>query len=86
MTQAILKQLMRVFRPGEDRFEGIDCEDSEVSGCKIIKEGAAYLECTMRDKMEAGDHYVLYAAVDDGQVLQQNALAAVHHRKIGTTY
>ncbi len=81
-----MKHLFKSFKPGEDRFAGLDCTESEVSGCKILKDGAAYLECIMRDKMEAGDHYVLYAAVGDGHVMQQNALAAVHHRKIGTTY
>ncbi len=37
-------------------------------------------------RMEAGDHWVVYARVDSGKVTAEGALSAVHHRKVGTTY
>lgn len=36
--------------------------------------------------MEAGDHWVVYAEVSDGKVLDERSEAAVHHRKLGTNY
>lgn len=59
---------------------------SEATGCAILPGTAAYLECSVADKLEAGDHWVVYATVDSGQVTEEGALSAVHHRKIGTTY
>lgn len=145
----VIKQLLKKFKPGEDRFEGLDiqvhtahqphrdkcpaigrsmcvakqllrgadlhnCEGlqkcllptwwatslshdgwhlclslvqvSEATGCAILPGTAAYLECSVSDKMEAGDHWIVYATVDDGKVTEEGALSAVHHRKIGTTY
>jgi flavin reductase (DIM6/NTAB) family NADH-FMN oxidoreductase RutF len=35
---------------------------------------------------KAGDHWVVYATVDAGKVLDPDALSAVHQRKTGTTY
>lgn len=36
--------------------------------------------------MEAGDHFVVYASVQDGKLLDKSAVSAVHHRKVGTAY
>ena len=59
---------------------------SESTGCVILPDVAAYLECTVMDRMEAGDHWVVYGRVDGGEVVEDGAVAAVHHRKTGTTY
>ena len=59
---------------------------SEVSGCAVLPDTAAYLECSVLDQMEAGDHWVVYAEVTDGKVKLEGALSSVHHRKVGTTY
>jgi flavin reductase (DIM6/NTAB) family NADH-FMN oxidoreductase RutF len=52
----------------------------------ILPGTAAYLECSASDRMDAGDHWIVYATVDDGKVTDESALGAVHHRKVGTTY
>lgn len=39
------------------------------------------MECQVAARMEAGDHYIVYATVLDGQVLNE-AATAVHHRKV----
>lgn len=59
---------------------------SEATGCVILPDIAAYLECTVLDRMEAGDHWVVYCRVDGGQVVDEGAVSAVHQRKTGTTY
>lgn len=41
-----MKQMLRPFKPAEDRFEGVEHTESEVSGAPILKDAAAYLECT----------------------------------------
>lgn len=52
-------QLLKPFKPAEDRFEGVEVQRSEATGAVIIPEAAAYLECKVEDRMDAGDHVVL---------------------------
>ena len=59
---------------------------SEVSECAILPNTAAYLECSVADRMEGGDHWIVYAEVTHGRVVTEGALSSVHHRKVGTTY
>ena len=61
-------------------------QESEESGCRVLKDSAAFLDCQVLDKMEAGDHWVVYAQIKQGKVLEDSALSAVHHRKTGTSY
>ena len=86
VLQAAVKQMLKPFKPAEDRFEGLDTERSEENDCVYLKEAAAYVGCTIKDRLEAGDHWIVYATVDNGKVLAETAPSAVHHRKIGTTY
>ena len=85
--KAALKALLRPFAPGEDRFEGLEVTRAEASGAAVLSAAAAaYLECTVAQRMEAGDHWVLYATVGGGKVLDEGAQSAVHFRKVGTSY
>ncbi len=79
-------QLLKPFKPAEDRFAGMEVETSEATGAVIIPQAASYLECTVASRMEAGDHWIVYAKVDNGKVLDDGAQSVVHYRKIGTTY
>ncbi|MDV3351923.1 flavin oxidoreductase [Leptolyngbyaceae cyanobacterium CCMR0082] len=80
-----MKQFLKSFTPGENRFEGIDIEVAD-NGAYILKDAIAYLECTVKHRMDCGDHWVVYATIDSGQVLDNNAKTAVHHRKSGNHY
>ncbi|MBK1987985.1 diflavin flavoprotein [Sphaerospermopsis aphanizomenoides BCCUSP55] len=81
----IRKQFMKVYAPGQDRFAGL--ETTEASNGGVILNGAlAYLECTVNNRMEVGDHWLVYATVDDGKVLNQDGVTAVHHRKSASYY
>eukprot|EP00850_Spirogloea_muscicola_P022490 SM000298S10944 [mRNA] locus=s298:99792:103905:+ [translate_table: standard] len=46
----------------------------------------AYLECTVKSRLETGDHWVLYATVNGGNLQDAKELTAVHHRKTGARY
>ena len=39
-----------------------------MSGAVILPDALSYLECTVASRLEAGDHWILYATVDDGKV------------------
>jgi flavorubredoxin/flavin reductase (DIM6/NTAB) family NADH-FMN oxidoreductase RutF len=82
---APMKHFLKPFGPGEDRFADIDTEPSEAGGY-ILKEAIAYLDCTVKSRMDCGDHWVVYARVDTGQVLDSTGKTAVHHRKTGSHY
>lgn len=71
--------------PGEDRFAEVAIEES-AHGCPILVEALAYLECTVQNRMECGDHWVLYAVVNNGKVLDASGVTAVNHRKSGVQY
>lgn len=43
--QGPMKQMLKPFKPGEDRFAGMDVLESEATGAPIIPDAAAYLEC-----------------------------------------
>jgi len=86
VLQAAVKQMLKPFKPAEDRFQGLDTDRSEENDCVFLKEAAAYVGCTIKDRLEAGDHWIIYATVDTGKVLTESAPSAVHHRKIGTSY
>ncbi len=81
----LMKHFLKPFSPGEDRFRGVETQESE-NGTPILKDASAYLECRAESRMECGDHWLVYAVVENGRVLQPNALTAVHHRKSGSHY
>ena len=81
----LMKHFLKPFNPGEDRFDGIETDESNL-GLPILKDSLAYLECRVNSRMECGDHWVVYAVVESGQVLDADAKTAVHHRKSGTHY
>ncbi|PZV16505.1 MAG: flavin oxidoreductase [Pseudanabaena sp.] len=78
------KHFMKKFAPGEDRFTDILVETTE--GGLILSDGLAYLECSVMQRMECGDHWLIYAIVENGKLLQANGLTAIHHRKTASNY
>uniref|UniRef100_A0A061RWJ2 Flavin oxidoreductase n=1 Tax=Tetraselmis sp. GSL018 TaxID=582737 RepID=A0A061RWJ2_9CHLO len=81
-----MKQMLKPFKPGEDRFAGYEVTKTERTGGIVIPEAAAYVECKVAGRMDTGDHWVVYATVDSGKVLDETAVTALHHRKTGTSY
>ncbi|MEL6786221.1 MAG: diflavin flavoprotein [Cyanobacteria bacterium J06607_15] len=81
----LMKHFLKPFAPGEDRFEGVAIAEAE-NGCPILSDSLAYVECQVSNRMECGDHWLLYAVAEQGNVLQPDSVTAIHHRKSGTHY
>ncbi|NJO42817.1 MAG: flavin oxidoreductase [Cyanobacteria bacterium CRU_2_1] len=82
------RNLQRHFQksiPVENRFADV-MKHPTTNGCLILDEALAYLECTIQNRMECGDHWLLYATVDNGKVLEPAGVTAIQHRKSGTQY
>ncbi len=80
-----MKHFLKPFKPGEDRFQGIETRETE-DGQLILENAIAYLECEVGGRMDCGDHWVIYATVSGGEVIDSSAKTAVHHRKTGAHY
>ncbi|MBD2495714.1 diflavin flavoprotein [Nostoc sp. FACHB-280] len=81
----LMKHFLKPFGPGEDRFAGVATQES-TNGSPILADALAYLECKVQHRMESGDHWLVYATVENGKVLNQDGVTAVHHRKSATHY
>ncbi|MBO8232941.1 flavin oxidoreductase [Prochlorococcus marinus XMU1419] len=80
-----LKRFTRPFAPGENRFEGLNIELTPNEQI-IIPESLAWLDASVKERMECGDHWVIYAEVLHGNIVKSDSLTAVHHRKTGANY
>ncbi|MBW4554878.1 MAG: diflavin flavoprotein [Trichormus sp. ATA11-4-KO1] len=56
------------------------------NGCLILSDALAYLECTVQNRMECGDRWLIYATVNKGEVLETIGVTAIQHRKSGSHY
>jgi flavorubredoxin/flavin reductase (DIM6/NTAB) family NADH-FMN oxidoreductase RutF len=81
----LMKYFLKPFAPGEDRFADIDSQPAE-NGAPILSSALAYIECEVSNRLECGDHWVLYAIAKNGKLLSDTGITAVHHRKSGTHY
>ncbi len=81
---ALMKKFLKPFAPGEDRFVGVNLETAS-KGSPILKDALAYLECRVDNRMECGDHWVVYAIAEEGKLLQ-DGITAIHHRNSGSHY
>ena len=80
----LMKHFLKPFAPGEDRFANINYEEAE-NGSPILSDALAYIECRAENRMECGDHWLIYAVAETGKVLSEG-VTAVHHRKSGSHY
>lgn len=79
------RHFLKPIAPGEDRFSDLATHPAS-NGCLVLEEALAYLECHAENRMECGDHWLLYATVDNGKVLETVGVTAVQHRKAATYY
>ena len=80
-----MKQFLQPFQPGADRFSGLELETSP-NEQPLLPDALAWLEGRVSQRMECGDHWLIYAELDHGGVLDQEASTAVHHRRSGANY
>ena len=83
--QPLMKHFLKRFKPGADRFAGIDTQTAE-NDSPILNDALAYLECEVVSRMECSDHWVVYSKVTAGRVSNPDGMTAVHHRKVGNHY
>jgi flavorubredoxin/flavin reductase (DIM6/NTAB) family NADH-FMN oxidoreductase RutF len=79
------RHFLQPFAPGQDRFAGLATQTAQ-NGCSILNDALTYLECTVHSRMDCGDHWVVYAIVNSGQILQSMGMTAIHQRKSGSQY
>lgn len=84
--QQLLRHFLRRFPPGADRFAGVSTLEGAAAGGPVLGDALAYLGCRVAQRMEGPDHWIIYAAVEEGNVADTEAATAVHHRKVGNHY
>ena len=83
--KGLLAKFLQSFKPGDNRFSDLEIELSP-GNQPLLNEALAWLEGTVSQRMECGDHWLIYAEIKHGKVLKQNGVTAVHHRKTGANY
>jgi flavorubredoxin/flavin reductase (DIM6/NTAB) family NADH-FMN oxidoreductase RutF len=83
--QPLMRHFLKRFPPGADRFAGVKTYDAS-NGSPILADALAYMECEVTSRMDCGDHWVIYSAVQAGRVAKAQGMTAVHHRKVGNHY
>ena len=84
--QPLLRHFLKRFRPGADRFEGVNVLEGVADGGPVLGDALAYLGCRVEQRLEGPDHWIIYAVVEQGNVADTEAVTAVHHRKVGNHY
>ncbi len=54
-----------------DKLAGVPYQLGALTGCPILDEGLAYLECQVDELVDAGDHTLALGRVLDGSVLRE---------------
>ena len=80
-----MKQFLQPFAPGADRFEGLALETSPGEQ-PLLPEALAWLEGSVKQRMECGDHWLVYAEVQHGGLFDAAGSTAVHQRRSGANY
>ena len=83
--QHLMRHFLKRFKPGQDRFDGVDTQPAE-NGAPILTEALSFIECQVVTRLEGDDHWIVYSTVDNGRVSDIDGLTAVHHRKVGNHY
>ncbi|MEM8505607.1 MAG: diflavin flavoprotein [Cyanobacteria bacterium P01_D01_bin.1] len=81
----LMKHFLKRFPPGADRFAGVRTRPAN-NKSPILADALAYLECEVSSRMELSDHWLVYCTVDNGKVSKEEAITAVHHRRVGNYY
>ncbi|MEM1369720.1 MAG: diflavin flavoprotein [Cyanobacteria bacterium P01_H01_bin.15] len=75
----LMKQFLRRFKPGADRFAGVETRTAE-NGSPILLDALAYIECKVVSRVDCSGHWIVYSNVLGGRVSNEDALTAVRRR------
>lgn len=70
---------------GDNPFVNLSTKTAD-NGCLVLNEALSYLECTVQNRTKCGERWLIYAVIDNGEVLEDEGLTAVEHRKSGSYY
>ena len=80
-----MKQFLQPFAPGADRFAGLELQESP-GDQPLLPEALAWLEGSVKQRMECGDHWLVYAEVLHGGLFDPAGSTAIHQRRSGANY
>ncbi len=83
--KAAMKHFLSPFVPGANRFEGLGISESP-GRQPILDKALAWMEATVKQRMDCGDHWLIYAEAHHGGVLDAEGTTAIHQRRTGATY
>lgn len=63
-----------------DKFAGIDY-DTKATGCPILKDAIAWMDCKVVSFHDAGDHTLFIGEVVDGGVLKEEAKGIIYEKE-----
>jgi flavin reductase (DIM6/NTAB) family NADH-FMN oxidoreductase RutF/flavodoxin len=81
----LMKHFLTPFAPGADRLAGLATSDSP-GHQPLLDDALAWMEATVKQRMDCGDHWLLYAEAHHGGVLDPSGSTAIHQRRTGATY
>ncbi len=81
----LMQHFLKRFAPGADRFAGVKTQPAS-NGSPILVDALSFMECQVVSRMEASDHWIVYALAENGRVSKPDTLTATHHRKVGNHY
>ena len=83
--KGLMKHFLQPFAPGADRFAGLEVAESP-HGQPLLQEALAWLEVQVWQRMECGDHWLIYGHVEHGTLLDEKGQTAIHQRRSGAYY
>jgi len=84
--QHLIRQFLKRFPPGANRFEGIGVIEDAADGGPVLIDALAFLDCKVQQRLETSDHWIIYGLVQKGKIADAEAKTAVHHRRVGSNY
>lgn len=81
----VRRSFLKPAAPNENPFENLATEIATNENI-ILMDALAYLECTVQNRMDCGDHWLLYAQVDSGKLLETSGVTAIAHRKAASLF
>src|SRR5262245_60418020 len=81
---SVMGRFFRRYEPPASAFDGLQLVSAR-TGCPLIGEALAWLDCKVVGEQELGDHVAVFGEVLDGSILREGD-PSVHLRRNGLAY